>query len=219
MPSRPKTSEAKILEQYRVSFQNATTQPDIASALEQFGYDSHKIAEGEILLRKAVDAYLAKKARYDEKAEYHHKWLVLKMKLSGNYAKHRKLAKVIYRFDEVNKEKLGINDPIPRTYVKWLETVKKFYSVASSDNHIINALKRFNISEEHLTQNMQLIAELETARAQYMKKVGEAQNSTKVKNKTLADIRNWMYDFYAVARIALDERPQLLEALGIVVKS
>ncbi|MGQ1891912.1 hypothetical protein ACT29H_15835 [Thermophagus sp. OGC60D27] len=219
MPTRPKISEAEILEQYRVAIDNALKQPDIASALARFGYDAATIAQGEELLNKAVAAYNANKTGDDEKAKHHQIWTELKNRIARRYSVDRKIAKLIFRQDPVAKEKLGVKGALPRSYVNWLETVKKYYSVATKDPHIISALKKLNVAPEYLTQTLHMITDLDTARAQYLKTVGEAQDATKAKNAALAKINHWMQNFYALAKIALKDRPQLLEALGKFVRS
>ena len=64
-----------------------------------------------------------------------------------------------------------------------------------------------------------MINELETARAVYLRELGESQEATRTKDAAFAKIDDWMGEFYAVAKIALEEKPQLLEALGKSVKS
>jgi len=219
MPTRPKISEAEILEQYRVAFDNALKQPDIASALARIGFDAATIAQGEELLNNAVAAYNDNKTRDDEKTKHYQNWVDLKMQIARRYSVDRKIAKILFRHDPVAKEKLGLKGALPRTYVNWLEAVKKYYSVATTDQQILSDLNRLNLSPEYLTQTLHMITGLDTARAQYLKTVGEAQNATKAKNAALANIIHWMQNFYALAKIALKDRPQLLEALGKFVRS
>lgn len=64
-----------------------------------------------------------------------------------------------------------------------------------------------------------LISELETARAVYLKEKGESQDATKIKDAAFAKTDDWMSEFYAVAKIGLEDNPQLLEALGKTVRS
>jgi len=75
------------------------------------------------------------------------------------------------------------------------------------------------ISLEELNATQAQIGELKTTRASYRREVGESQEATKKKDAAFAKIDDWMSEFYAVARIALEDQPQLLEALGKVVKS
>ncbi|WP_439182311.1 hypothetical protein [Carboxylicivirga taeanensis] len=56
-------------------------------------------------------------------------------------------------------------------------------------------------------------------RTTYLLEVGESEAATKAKDEALGKLDRWMSEFYAVARIALEDQPQLLEALGKAVKS
>jgi hypothetical protein len=47
-----------------------------------------------------------------------------------------------------------------------------------------------------------------------MKELGESQLSRQQKDEALATIEIWMREFYAVAKIALDDKVKLLKALG-----
>ncbi|MFZ2284028.1 MAG: hypothetical protein WAV86_09145, partial [Lutibacter sp.] len=63
------------------------------------------------------------------------------------------------------------------------------------------------------------IAALTSARTEYLREKGESQDSTMSKDKAFREIDDWMSEFYAVAKIALEEKPQLLESLGKFVIS
>ena len=57
------------------------------------------------------------------------------------------------------------------------------------------------------------------ARADYLREKGESQDATKQKDAAFRAIETWLSDFFAVARIALEDNPQLLEALTKIVRS
>ena len=64
-----------------------------------------------------------------------------------------------------------------------------------------------------------MLTDVEQARAVYLKEKGETQVATQTKDAALAKIDDWMSEFFAVARIALEDQPQLLEVLGKTVRS
>ena len=53
------------------------------------------------------------------------------------------------------------------------------------------------------------------ANADQEREKGEAQASTKLRDKGIEKFDDWMEDFYGVAAIALSDKPQWLEKLGI----
>ncbi|PKQ66672.1 hypothetical protein BZG01_10370 [Labilibaculum manganireducens] len=218
MATRPKNSEADTLELYRVALENAETQSEIATVMAELGYDSAKITEGKTLLTETRSAYDFNKTEDDESSAASAAFSDKKAELEKVFKLQRKKAKVIFRNDSLTADKLAISGEMPRTYIKWLEAAKKFYSVATTDTAIQTKLARLAITADSLTAANTLITELEAARAEYLKEVGESQDATKAKDAAFAKMDDWMSEFYAVARIGLEDNPQLLEALGKVVR-
>ncbi len=218
MASRTKLTDAETLELYRVALDNAENQTEIATIMAELGYDSAVIGEGKSLLEETRKAYVFNKTEDDETSEAYADFSGKKEQLEDIYNIHRKKAKVIFRNDSLTADKLAISGSMPRTYIKWLETAKKFYSVASTDTDIQSKLARLKISAEDLTSANTAISDLEIARAEYLKEKGESQDATKAKDSAFVRIDDWMSEFYAVARIGLEDNPQLLEALGKIVR-
>lgn len=218
MATRPKNSEADTLELYRVALENAETQSEIATVMTELGYDSVKIAEGKNLLTETRSSFDFNKTEDDETSAASAAFSDKKAELEKVFKMQRKKAKVIFRNDSLTANKLAISGEMPRTYIKWLEAAKKFYSVATTDIDIQTKLARLAISTDSLTAANTLITELEAARAEYLKEVGESQDATKAKDAAFTKMDDWMSEFYAVARIGLEDNPQLLEALGKVVR-
>ena len=218
MASRTKLTDTATLELYRIALENAETQPEISAIMADLGYDSTVIAEGKALLTKTRTAYDANKTEDDETSAAYADFSSKKEQLEDTFNIHRKKAKVVFRNDSLTADKLAISGTMPRTYIKWLEAAKKFYSVTSVDTTIQAKLARLKISVDDLTAANTLISELDVARAVYLKEKGESQDATKAKDAAFAQIDDWMSEFYAVAKIGLEDSPQLLEALGKTIR-
>ncbi|MFK5958962.1 MAG: hypothetical protein QM495_08860 [Lutibacter sp.] len=219
MATKRTLTEAEALEQYRVSFENVESQTEIATIMAEFGYDETLLTEGKTLLTKTRQAFDLNKTEDDETSEAYNNFKTTKENLAKTYSLHRKKAKVIFRKDEITYNNLDLKGSLPTSYIKWLEVVKKFYSVAIGDTQIETKLARLKVTPTELQDTVALIAELETARAEYLKEKGESQDATKLKDKAFGEIDDWMSEFYAVAKIALEDNPQLLESLGKFVRS
>ena len=219
MATKRTLSEAEVLEQYRVSYENVEKQSEIATIMAEFGYDETLLTEGKTLLTKTRAAFDFNKKEDDETSEAYKNFTTLKENLATTYTLHRKKAKVIFRKESTTLNKLSLSGSLPTAYIKWLETVKKFYTVASSDSEIQSKLVRLKITTEELNGTIEQISNLELARAEYLREKGESQDATKQKDKAFGEIDDWMSEFYAVAKIALEDNPQLLESLGKFVRS
>ena len=219
MATKRTLSEAEVLEQYRVSFENVEKQSEIATIMAEFGYDETLLTEGKTLLTKTRAAFDFNKKEDDETSEAYKNFTTLKENLATTYTLHRKKAKVIFRKESTTLNKLSLSGSLPTAYIKWLETVKKFYAVASADSDIQSKLVRLKITTEELNGTIELITNLELARAEYLREKGESQDATKLKDKAFGEIDDWMSEFYAVAKIALEDNLQLLESLGKFVRS
>jgi len=71
-------------------------------------------------------------------------------------------------------------------------------------------LTLLKVTTDKLNATNTLITNLETARSEYLREKGESQNSTKIKDAALYKFNHWMSEFYAVAKITLEDKPQLL---------
>ncbi|MBI0399299.1 hypothetical protein [Cyclobacterium marinum] len=218
MASKPKYSEAGTLEQYRIALDNVTSQSRISTIMAELGYDAAKIEEGRAILNETRQAYEQNQTEDDEKTAAYADFSSKKEELEDIFSMHRKKAKVIFRKEPITEEELAVSGAKPRTYMRWLEAVKKFYGIASADTVIQSKLARLRISVDDLNVAKAMISDIEAARSTYLKEKGESQDATKTKDAAFAKIDDWMSEFYAVARIGLDDNPQLLEALGKVVR-
>lgn len=219
MATKRTFTEAETLEQYRVALENVTTQTEIASIMAEFGYDETIVTEGKNLLEKTRETFDFNKKEDDETSEAYNDFATKKENLAKTYSLHRKKAKVIFRKDLTTLSKLALTGSLPTAYIKWLEVVKKFYTVVTNDTDIQTKLLRLKITTEEINNTAQQITNLELARAAYLQEKGESQDATKAKDKAFSEIDDWMSEFYAVAKIALEDNPQLLESIGKFVRS
>jgi len=219
MATKRTLSEVQTLEMYRVSLENVQNQPEIASAMAELGYNPETIEQGKALLAETRLAFDHNKIEDDESSAAYKAFANLKDQLHELFTLHRKKAKVVFRNDTLAMDRLGVSGSMPKAYIKWLEAIKKFYSVAIADTDIQAKLARLKVSPDQLADANTLLSSIEAARAEYLREKGESQDATKAKDAAFAKIDDWMSEFYAVARIALDDKPQLLESLGKVVRS
>ncbi len=219
MSQRASRAESAILERYRVALENVEAQTEIATIMSEFGYDSALIEDGKNLFTKTRQAYDLNVKEDDETSQAYSNYKAKMNQMEDTYSLHRKKAKVIFRNDLEVMKRLVLVGSVPKAYVRWLEIVKKFYSEMLSDTELQTKLSRLKVTADDLTAANALLTELEAARADYLREKGESQDATEQKDGAFAELDDWMSEFYAVARIALEDNLQLLESLGVIVRN
>jgi hypothetical protein len=219
MALKNSNSQTEILEISRIALQNVETNPIIKPLMEALGYNTAKIDVGKALLSEAKTQFNTNKSLEDVRAKAYKYFEDLKVTIEAKYYKDRKKVKIIYKQDTLVLKELGIKGIIPKSYVKWLETTNVFYNLLNTDAAILAKLAPLQVTQEHVTALIADLNSLEDLRAAYIQAKGNAQNATKTKNNAFKDLEKWMSDFYAVARLALEDEPQLLESLGKLVRS
>jgi|SRR5690554_128014 len=212
-------NEAKYLEQCRISLNNAINQPEILRLMSAVGYGPDVIEDGKARWRDARQAYDGNQKEGDESSVASHAFRSQRKELAGFFKRDRNLAKVVFRYDGETAARIGIAESVPKAYVRWIETVKKFYANSLADTAIQSQLLRLEITADRLSEGAERVAALEEARSIYMMEEGESQDATKLKDAAIERLEDWMQDFYAVAKVALSGRPQLAESLGKMVRS
>jgi len=137
----------------------------------------------------------------------------------NRYRLDRKKAKVVFRNDASTYAKLELNKSVPQSYVGQLKAIKSFYEKLGADKTLQTKLVAMKITAASIKAGSDAVTEVANSRALYLKEVGESQNATKSKDKALDELEDWMKTFYDVAEIALEDQPQLLESLGVFIRS
>lgn len=212
-------TELQYLENYRLLFTNLDEVKDLKTELAEYGYDEAKIREGKTLYQNVQTLYDQNKKETAEEKEAYALFSKAFQELKTLYNKHRKIAKVaLVKYPEL-WETLGIKGETSSAYLRNVEEMKTLYTQAQSHTTAKPILEKFKLTETIAQQQLTKIGEVEALRASYEKEKGESQDATKQKDKAFDTLSEWIKEFYAVAKIALDDRPQLLESIGKFVRS
>ena len=194
---------------------NVLAHPEIAAAFTGVGYDGPVIQSGRDLLDTARGLYLAQITEYGEQyaatQELNDAWQTA----DNLYTRHRQFAGILFKDDPLRAKTLALNEPKKYSFTGWLDQALRFYAAALSDPEIISALGRFLITQEQLEEGQALVQQAAALdQAQECEKA-EAQQATRDRDAAIDVLNEWLAVFRQVARIALANEPQLLEALQL----
>ncbi len=212
-------SNAGVLSQSELAIKATRNQAVISSLMAELGYNDAALAKGEALCEVAKAALDANKKEADESSIAYASYAELKSKVDKDYRLMRKKAKVAFRKKPLVLAQLALEGEMPRAFVGWQGGIRTFCITAINDEGILNELAVLKTTKEDLETTLSDLDELQNRRSTYLIEKGESQQATQVKDEAFRALDDWMRDFYAVAKIAMEDQPQLLESIGIVVKS
>ena len=198
---------------------NAQTNPEIIAALAVFGYDDAKMKVGEALYSKAAELQVKQVKEFGEQFAATDALHLAKAITNKTYLVHVKIARIALSGDRGAAESLQLSGRRKESLSGWLKQAKALYSNALSTPTVLEALAQFRITKKMLSAAKAQVLEVEAKRNIQFKEKGEAQTATQLRDEALDELQDWMSDFIAIARIALEEQSQYLEMLGIVEPS
>lgn len=203
----------------QIAIENALSDTEVQALLSVYGYDAAKIGEGKTLFETA------RQLQQQQKAEYGDQYAAtdaLKVKLDEaktEYMRFLKVARIVLKNDYAAFKTLELGGVRKQSITGWVAQARTFYINTLGDADIMAKLNNFGITQEKLEAGKILVDETESANLLQKKETGEAQQATITRDEVMDSLDEWMSDFIAIARVALEEKPQFLEKLGVVKPS
>jgi hypothetical protein len=208
-----------LLVKSKVAIINSMSDQEIKTLLLEYNYDDSRLNEGLELRNQAEEVYQNQKKEYREQYVASQELDQTAKEADPLYNEHVDLTILAFRHEPTKLVDLGLDKKRERTFSAWLTQAIEFYKIVINDETVIEKLSRYKLTIEKLEKGRQLIIEVELANNRQEKEKGEAQDATKERDKIMAQLEDWIYEFTVICRYALKSKPQLLEKLGIKVKS
>ncbi len=205
----------KLFAAAQTAIYNAQEQPEIQKSMNTYGFSPKRLLEGKSLLESAMMLHYSKDDRYDEKREIANQLAIDLETTRRHFEDHVATVKLAFRKAPATLAKFRIR-PIAKKMEGWTLQASRFYDIAET---YADVLENYQLPREELSQNKAMVEALRATRNQRMQKKGEAEEATRVRDEAVNALNDWMVSFRGIARIALKDKPQLLEALGIKVKT
>ena len=207
------TSLSDFFAESALVLNNAQNHAEISAALDVFGYDAATLGEGQALFDAARALYDAQIKEYGEQHAATQAFQEAVEAADKSYATHRSLAKIAFKDDAQWQTDLHLNERKPESFNLWYAQARHFYTALLADTEAQGKLARFNITNEKLVAAQAQMEQSFSLNNEQEQEKGEAQEATQTRNAAIEALSEWLGNFKTVARIALEDTPQLLEAL------
>ncbi|KAB8142303.1 hypothetical protein F8S13_15060 [Chloroflexia bacterium SDU3-3] len=217
MPSPYKNAIDDLLAAAEASISNAAD-PIIAPLLAAYGYDGARIAEGQALYDTALDTLARQRKEQGEENSASASFQAAREAADTAYMRLVKVARVALSRDAAALQELGLVGPRKRTINGWVGQARQFYTALERTPSHQAALTRYGITAARLAADRASFEAMLEAKNIYDRERGDSQDASEHREVAFEALEDWMDEFIPIARVALDEHPQLLEKLGVQVK-
>lgn len=202
----------------RTALDNALNTPEIASAIANYGYNASKINEGKALADVVEQLNHQKNIKYSELLAARDQKAAAFDIARKAYTKYVKLARTLFAKNALIMSQLGIVGKRAKGEVKFIEEATRFYAAALSSADILSQFVTLGIHAAHLQTEQAAIFALRDVKIAQRNATTNAERATAQRNEKIKALNQWMSQFLQIARIALEDDPHWLEALGVLVR-
>ncbi len=209
----------QLLYEAGVRINNSLSDAKVLNAVSAMGYTETKLNEGAALLAETTALVETQKKEYGEVDEAQSVFETERSAANKTYMEVLSICRVAFKNDVRAATTLELNGRRARTISGWLKQTTGFYRALLENEEWKAALAVYGQSEEKLATQLAAIEQVAKTSEAVKKEKGDAQNATQERDEKLEELAEWVSDYEVIARIALADKPQLLEKLGIVVKN
>jgi len=213
-----KKSITDKLEAHRLLIFNSKD-AQVAPLLLTMGVDAAYINKGIALYNETMKLVEQQKKEHHERSMAYDKFYVERDEVEDNFERALKLVKALSRNDPNLQDRLLLQKIQSKAIEKWIGYTVDFYNRVLQEPDFLNKLKRFKLTSKQLQEEKAAIENLRLLRNEAIAEKGQAEEATRLRNDKLDELDDYAFELKAIAEIALEHHPQLLEKLGTRVRS
>ena len=189
----------------------------ISSIITDYGYDTKAMNAGMALYETVDTLHVKQKKEYGEQYAATDSFQVARAGMNKTYMRHLKLARIALKGNKSTEEALQLSGNRKQAFPGWVQQAQAFYTNALASPEAIAALTKLNTPKAALKATSSELEEVEKKYNKQLQEKGEAQAATNARDEALDSLQKWTGSYISIARVALEDEPQLLEMLGIVM--
>lgn len=212
--SRAKRSIADRLNAAQVAIQNTLADAEIQAAVAAYGYSLEKVKAGKSVYDQAVAVVNAQISAVGAQQEATASVETAKKAAYVAYQSLAKVARAVFVQDKAKLSRLGLTGAMPKATAGFLTAAYALFDNAMTPE-LQSLLANYGYDEARLQGERALIAAYDAANRQQEQAKGTAQQATRDQDAALKALDLWYNQYIKIARVALRDKKELLEKLGI----
>src|SRR5690554_144248 len=208
----------KKLDAYRALIVNSRNE-ELAPLFAIHGIDAAFLDEGDTILRDTMQLMEVQKKEYQEEREAFDTFYATKDQVEQTFINTREAVKQLSKNNPDLQDRLRFSPMSKLPHGDWIQVGVEFYDSLLRETAFAERLARFNITVDRLNREKQELEALRGLRTRTLVEKGQAQEATRLRNQKLEELEDYCSLLKTMASIALQGRPQLMETLGVMVRS
>ncbi len=192
---------------------------EIRNAVSSYGYSQSKLNEGRRLWENLKVLYLEAQEKSTLKRNCHAEKKKKQKDVHKIYMRFLKLARIAFVDNIEAQESLLLTGVRARTYDKWFMQVSVFVNNLKSSSEYMDAMVKYGVTMKNITDLKGHLNDLNDLSDRCVRITAVVRMlNDKVKKETVK-VQHWVSSYLKVARIALEDNPEVLSLLGLVEKN
>ena len=210
----PKQSQNVVLDEAYLAITNALNIPELRGPLSRYGYDEARLRDG-LTYHTTVKQLTQQREQATRTArETVALYQESKDRLLDLFQTHRDTARLAFKREPAYTDYLKLTQRRKRATTDMLAQAETFYL-----NVPVAMMEKYRVPRKELNEAAKLVTQVRDLRALRNHTQGQVQSLTQSRLRALEALQTWMRRFLTVAKVALEENPQYLEALNQTVAS
>lgn len=211
----PDTRQLTFLARVRQALTNARADAGVQKSLGGMGYDRDEIDAGLALVTTAErEAREADTERAESRAATRTA-AQARAKVRQTHVRTAKLARTVHERGSAEWTTLGLSGERSRSAAAALAEARRFYEALLADAALLDPLAPRKVTQAAVERALADVDAAEAAGARQLAESGEAQVATAERDTAVEAVGGYWEDFSDVAEVALEDRPQWREILGM----
>lgn len=186
---------------------------NLVSTLSSFGYGLSEMERGRRLLEDLKMTDQEQEAARQRRVELNKERNQLQKDLQRRYMRWIKLGRVVFDEDRMARDTLGLDGPRKKHFEEWYRQIYMFCRNLLAEEKWLKAMNGFGMKRkdiENILSDLEKMEELNT-RFEHAKEM--SKKMTQKKRDQLMHLQDWLSDYLKIAKLALEEKPELLNKL------
>src|SRR2546425_2012000 len=218
MATNSKQSTAEQLNAAQVAISNTLADAEIRKVVAQYGYSAAKLNEGKALYQAAVATVNTHTAVTGTQRAATAQLRAAETDAQDAHQALAQVARAVFANDRARLTALGLTGAMPRATAAFLAAAHGLFDNALNVPEIKTALAAYGYDAAKVQSERAKIAAFDSANQRREAAKGAAQQATHEQDATLKTLTDWVGQYTRIAKVALRDKKQLLEKLGISVR-